>query len=309
MKSKFFLFALSLSLLSAACAVAQVDNSAERKDRIKANLYFLFPQLAEHSVVLEDLAETETPGLQSGRFVVNGQQQQPFLTTSDDKQFYLVAGGPFDVSKTGDELAEAQAEREAEAAQKAKEIHVEMLPLVENMPHMGAAEAPVTIIEFSDFQCPYCARAAETIHEVVEKYPEDVRLIYVQFPLESIHPWARSASIASLCAADQSVDAFWTLHDSFFENQKELDSTNVIENSRTYLAGSNLDMDTWSSCASDESSEAYQNASARVDASLQLGAQHGINSTPGFFVNGQFVSGAQPIETFEELIEKAKAGM
>ena len=292
--------------MSAACAVAQVDNSTERKDRIKTNLLFLFPQLEEYSVVIEDLTETETAGLQTGRFIVNGQQQQPFLVSADDEQFYLLAGGPFDVSKTGEELAQAEADRQAEEAQKAREIHEAMLPLVENMPSKGAADGPVTIIEFSDFQCPYCARAAETVQEVVDKHSEDVRLIYVQFPLESIHPWARAASIASLCAADQSVDAFWTLHDKYFENQGELDSNNVIERSREYLAGSDLDMESWSTCASDSDSEAFQDASARVDAALALGMEHGVNSTPGFFINGHYVSGAQPVETFEELIQQAR---
>ena len=292
--------------MSAACAVAQVDNSAERKDRIKTNLLFLFPQLEEYAVVIEDLTETETTGLQSGRFIVNGQQQQPFLVTENDEQFYLLAGGPFDVSKSSEELAQAEADRQAEEAQKAREIHEAMLPLVENMPSKGAADGAVTIIEFSDFQCPYCARAAETVQEVVDKHADDVRLIYVQFPLESIHPWARAASIASLCAADQSVDAFWILHDKYFENQGELDSNNVIELSRQYLAGNDLDMESWSACASDSESEAFQDASARVDAALALGMEHGVNSTPGFFINGHYVSGAQPAETFEELIERAR---
>jgi protein-disulfide isomerase len=181
-----------------------------------------------------------------------------------------------------------------------------MLPLVEDMPSKGASEGGITIVEFSDFQCPYCARAAQTIQDVVDKYAEDVRLVYVQFPLESIHPWARSASIASLCAADQSIDAFWTLHDKYFENQGELDSTNVIERSQDYLSDTGLDISSWTACASDADSEAFKNASARVDAALELGMEHGVNSTPGFFVNGRFVSGAQPAETFEELIEQAR---
>lgn len=309
MKTKFFLAALLLGLTGATCTFAQVDNTDERKERIKANLVHLFPQLEQHTVAIQDISDTSIDGLQQGVFIVDGQQQQPFLTKADDSEFYLLAGGPFDVSMTGDEIAEAKKEKEAEAMKKALELDAVLKPAVADMPFQGAKDAPITIIEFSDFQCPYCARATDTMHQLMDKHSEDVKLVYVQFPLESIHPWARAASIASLCAADQSIDAFWTLHDKYFEEQSELDSTNLIDRSRTYLANSGIDMAAWSSCATDNTTEAYKAASATVDASLELGMEHGVSSTPAFFINGQYISGAQPLQAFESILDEIRSGM
>ncbi len=302
-KTLVVIFFVSSFTIASACA--QVDNSAARKERIKANLYFLFPQLATHQVDIGDFEDIGTPGMEKGQFVVDGQQQQPFLTTSDDTKFYLLAGGPFDLSKTEEDLAVEIAARKEEEKQKAKVIHEDLKPAVTDLPYRGSGDAPVTIIEFSDFQCPYCARATETMHKLVAKHAEKVRLVYVQFPLESIHPWARSASIASICASNQSDEAFWTLHDKYFEDQSELNVDNVISKSQDYLKGSDVEMAQWTSCASDANSDAYKAASALVDSSLQLGIKHGVSSTPAFFVNGQLINGAQPLELFETAIREA----
>ncbi len=298
-------FAVLFSFFIVASACAQVDNTEARKERIKANLMVLFPQLETHTVDMGDFEEIGTPGVEMGRFVVDGQQQQPFLITDGDKKMYLLAGGPFDVSKTEEDLAVEIAALEEAKKAKAKEINADLVPATADLPYRGSADAPVTIIELSDFQCPYCAKATDTMHKLVAKHAENVKLIYVQFPLESIHPWARPASIASLCAANQSDEAFWTLHDKYFEDQRALNENNVIEKSRAYLAGSGINMDQWSTCSTDASSEPYQTASALVDSSLELGVKYGISSTPAFFVNGQLISGAQPLETFEQAVQDA----
>ncbi|MEM8488796.1 MAG: DsbA family protein [Bacteroidota bacterium] len=309
MKNRFTVNTLLLLLFTTfftiASACAQVDDSQSRKDRIKANLYVLFPQLETHSVEIGDFEEIGAPGVEMGSFVVDGQQQQPFIITDGDSKLFLLAGGPFDVSKTEDELAEQIAARKEAERQKAVAIHADLMPAVANLPYRGSGDAPVTIVEFSDFQCPYCARATDTMHKLIAKHAEDVRLVYMQFPLESIHPWARAASIASLCAANQSSDAFWTLHDKYFEDQSQLNADNLIEMSTGYLADSGIAMEQWNACSTDRDGEAYKAASSMVDAALQLGIKHGVNSTPVFFVNGQLVSGAQPLETFEAAIEAA----
>ncbi len=297
--------AVFLSFFIVASACAQVDNSEARKERVKANLYVLFPQLEAHTVDVADFEDIGTPGVEMGRFIVGGQQQQPFLITDGDKKMYLLAGGPFDVSKTEEELADQIASRKAVKKAEAKLINDELVPAVADLPFRGTADAPVTIVEFSDFQCPYCARATDTMHKLVEKHADKIRLVYVQFPLESIHPWARPASIASICASNQSNDAFWTLHDKYFEDQREINEDNIIEKSQGYLADAGIDMDQWMTCSTDDASEGYQAASDLVDTSLQLGAKHGVGSTPVFFVNGHLVNGAQPLETFEEAVNEA----
>jgi len=301
-----FSIALTLLFVFSIPVQAQIDNSNERKGRIVDNLKHMFPQLEDRNVNVQDLSEVGD-GMQQGAFVIDGQQQQAFLTNEDDTQFYLIAAGPFDVSKTQAELAEARKEREEEERQKAVELHAKLKPAVADMPGKGPKDAPITIIEFSDFQCPYCANAAQTINEVLAKNEGDIRLVYVHFPLESIHPWARAASIASSCASNQSVDAFWALHDAYFTDQKDIDSGNIIERSEGYLSSSDIDIDTWKTCSSDPESAEYQAASSLVDTSLQLGIENGVNSTPGFFINGRFISGAQPADLFQELIDQARA--
>ena len=296
---------LLLAFFTVAAACAQVDNSSDRKEQIKANLIFLFPQLEEHHVELNDFEESGTAGMDLGRFIVNGQQEQPFLVTADNSKLFLITGGPYDVSKTESDLADLMAARKEAARQKAKEIHEDLMPAIADLPYRGAADAPVTIVEFSDFQCPYCARATDTMHQLIAKHAEDVKLVYVQFPLESIHPWARAASIASLCAANQSDDAFWELHDKYFEDQRELNAENVIAMSKGYLDGMELDIEQWESCAANIESAAYKTASSVVDDALALGVKHGVSSTPAFFVNGHLVNGAQPLETFEEALKEA----
>ena len=296
---------LTLLLAFSACAQAQVDNSNERKGRIVDNLKHMFPQLEGRQINIEDLSEV-AGGMQSGSFVIDGQQQQAFLTNPEDTTFYLIAAGPFDVSKTADELAEARKEREEEERKKAAETHEVLKPAVAGMAAKGPEDAPVTIIEFSDFQCPYCANAANTVTEVLANNEGDIRLVYVHFPLESIHPWARGASIASICAANQSNDAFWMLHDAYFRDQSEIDSSNLVSRSTDYLSSSGIDIDAWTSCATDPNSEEYKAASTLVDTSLELGIEHGVNSTPGFFINGRYLSGAQPAELFQEMINQAR---
>ncbi|MFK7846331.1 MAG: DsbA family protein [Rhodothermales bacterium] len=297
--------AFLISFFTIASACAQVDDTEARKNRIKANLLFLFPQLETHQVEIGDFEDMDATGMQLGRFVVDGQQQQPFITNADDTKLYLLAGGPFDVSKTEADLAVEMNARKEEEKEKAKVVNEEMKLAIADLPFRGSADAPVTIVEFSDFQCPYCARATDTMHKLIDKHGDKVKLVYVQFPLESIHPWARPASIASICASNQSSDAFWLLHDKYFEDQGELSVDNVIERSKGYLAGTDVEMGTWTTCATDPSSETYKAASGLVDTSLQLGMKHGVNSTPIFFVNGIIINGAQPLEAFEAAIEDA----
>lgn len=302
-----FLILTSVFTIASACAQsdASVDNSETRKEKIKANLFFLFPQLDGHQVQMGDFEDIDMPGMTMGRFVVDGQQQQPFLINDDDTALYLLAGGPFDVSKTEEDLADEIASRKEAERAKAMEVNDALKPAVADMPYRGSADAPVLIVEFSDFQCPYCARATDTMHRLIGKYAEDVKLVYVQFPLESIHPWARAASIASICAANQSNDAFWTLHDKYFEDQGTLDTDNIIDRSQQYLGEADIDMDQWKACATDEGSDAYQAASTLVDTSLELGQSYGVRSTPAFFINGHLINGAQPLETFEAAVKDA----
>src|SRR5215472_2020977 len=97
-------------------------------------------------------------------------------------------------------------------------------------PSIGTPGAPVVLVEFSDFQCPYCkAEAQELRKNLIAAYPTQVRLYFKTYPLESLHPWAKAAAIASKCVAKQIPDGFWTYHDWIFEHQAEITTENLKE--------------------------------------------------------------------------------
>jgi protein-disulfide isomerase len=287
----------------AAPAVAQEDTEA-RKARILANLKLQYPQLEQASVTMGDIVPTEYEGFEQGSFNIAGRGAQKFLISKDDKTLYLV-GDPVDVSKSEAQIQVLVAEREAAKAREAEERIARLNEAIAGLPTRGNPNAPVTIVEFSDFQCPYCSRGANTVEQILEKYPEDVKFVFKHFPL-GFHNWAKPAAIASHCAGIQDADAFWTLHDKYFEAQKALNAGNVMAKSKGFLEGANIDLEKWSTCAEKTESAEYKAASAAVDADMALGKQLGVSGTPGFFVNGHFLNGAQPISSFEPLIQKAK---
>lgn len=302
----FLALAFALTSGSACGQAVSSDDSAERKAQILANLVFEFPQLGDYRVEIDTLEPSGVPGLDEGSFTVNGQQTQHFLVTEDNAQLYMIAGEPVDVSRTTDELAQARTDREDAAANEARERKEALDKAADGLPVRGNPDAAITIVEFSDFQCPYCARAYATMEQVVEQYGDDVRFVYMQYPLPN-HPWARPASIAALCAAQQSPNAFWTLHDGYFENQGAMTTGNVLAKSREFLAGSDLDLGAWGTCAEDTSSDAHQQAVDTLQRDMALAQQYGVTGTPGFFVNGRFLNGAQPFEAFEAIIQEVRA--
>ena len=297
---------LVAGLLIVATAAAQ-DADAARKARILANLKLAYPQLEKMNVVMGELGPSGYEGLDEGSFVIQGPrtQTQRFFVSADDKKLYLVSGEPIDVSRTEDDIQAELAKRKEEEAQAAAQRRADLEGAIAGQPMRGNPDGKVTIVEFSDFQCPYCSRGANTVEQILEKHGDDVKFVFKHFPL-GFHPWAKPAAIASHCASQQSHEAFWTLHDQYFKNQKAINPQNVLEKSREYLAGTGVDMPAWTACAEDKDSAEYQAASATVEADMALGQKLGVSGTPGFFVNGQFLNGAQPLAAFEPLIAAAK---
>jgi len=306
-----FLPALALGLvacnlaLGPGAASADDTNTDARKARIMANLQVQFPQLKDMSPVMGEIKASGIAGLDQGTFIVGGRQTQAFLVTTDNKKFWMVNGEPLDVSKSDEEIQAAIADRDKVEAEEAVKKAKELAESVAGLPFRGKADAPITIVEFSDFQCPYCSRGAETMEQVVAKYPNDVKFVFKHFPL-NFHPWAMPAAISAKCAGDQKPGAFWTLHDAYFKNQKELNPGNVADKSREFLKDSGIDMAKFVACAEDKDSEEYKKAAQSVNADMSLGGRLGVSGTPGFFVNGIFLNGALPLEQFEEALEKAR---
>jgi protein-disulfide isomerase len=157
-------------------------------------------------------------------------------------------------------------------------------------PARGPANAKVTIVEFSDFQCPYCSQAFGTIEELMQQYAGKVKLVFRQFPLP-IHPQAEKAAEASLCAADQGK--FWEFHDLLFKNQRKLDLADL----KAHAASAGLDATKFAQCL--DSGEKKK----LVDQDLEAGQAAGVNGTPAFFINGVFLNGALPLEEFKKVID------
>ncbi len=297
------IFCLALGLT----AIGQEAGDAERKARILANLKAKFPQLGQANVTMGDIETSAYGTLGKGSFTIatpKGSQTQLFLISEDDTALYMVSD-PIDVSLSSDELAAAAAAEKAKETEQAAVRAKEIEELITGMPTRGNPDAPVTIVEWSDFQCPYCSKGADTVEKILEKYPNDVKFVFQHFPL-GFHPWAKPAAIAADCAGKQDPEAFWSLHDKYFEDQKALNPGNVLAKSKEYLAATGVDVEKWSACAEDKESEEYKAMAAGVDAAMKAGQKYGVSGTPGFFVNGQFLNGAQPLSAFEPLIEEAK---
>jgi len=161
-------------------------------------------------------------------------------------------------------------------------------------PSLGPSDAPVTIVEFSEFQCPYCARVAPTLKRLLERYPDKLRLVFRNFPLAS-HKQAGRAAEAAACANEQGK--FWEMHDRLFENQRMLLDSDL----KRHALQLGLDLEVFDRCL------ASRRYFVRWQQDLTDGTGYGVSATPTFFVNGRMISGAQLYETFVEIIEEELA--
>ncbi len=197
-----------------------------------------------------------------------------------------------EVSATTDANASATAEA-GQVPQQVKRYNV----TVDDDPVLGSEKAPITIIEFSDYQCPFCQRWQQEVLPQIEKnYGDKVRFVYRDFPLYEIHPEAEPAAIAADCAGEQKK--YFAFHDLLFSGQKELGKDTYI----AYAQALKLNMDAFQKCIGEQR---YQN---EVKADYDSARQIGVQSTPTFFINGLAVVGAQPYDVFKQVIDLELAG-
>jgi protein-disulfide isomerase len=161
-------------------------------------------------------------------------------------------------------------------------------------PTQGPANAPIELIEFSDFQCPYCLRAHPVLKQVLSTYGDRIRFVYRNYPLPS-HPNARPAAEAAQCAAEQGK--FWPYHDRLFGDQSKLGDDDL----KASAAALGMDAAKFNACFD---AHKYKE---RVEADVQAGNEAGVNGTPAFFVNGRMLSGAQPFDEFKRVIDEELA--
>lgn len=180
-------------------------------------------------------------------------------------------------------------------AGKAEPDLVLRLPVqIKSSPSIGNPKAPVTIVEFTDFECPFCGRVQPTLIRVRKTYPDQVRLVFKNFPL-SFHRNARQAHLAAMCADDQGK--FWEYRNLLFVNQRALKKDNLLQ----YAAGLGLSPETFSDCLNREAH------AKRIEDDFKEAVNLGIQGTPAFLINGRMFTGAQPFSSFQEVIEEELA--
>ena len=167
--------------------------------------------------------------------------------------------------------------------------------LIKDAPFKGAENAPVKIVKFEDFQCPFCRAVQPTLAELVKKYDGKVRLIHKDLPLEEIHPLAEQAAEAARCAGDQGK--FWQYHDTLYHNAPKLSPADL----KAYAKEDGLDTASFDQCL------ASGKHKAGVQQDLNEGAKLGLTGTPSFFINGREISGALPLESFSAIIDEELA--
>jgi protein-disulfide isomerase len=156
---------------------------------------------------------------------------------------------------------------------------------------LGPPEAPVTMVEFSDYHCPFCKRAEETVAQLLSRYGNKVRLVFKDFPIDQLHPQARKAHEAAGCAADQGM--FWEYHRLLFASTPKATPTAL----KASAEQAGLDLSTFDQCI------AQGKHQATVQKEIDEGWSLGVSATPTFFINGRPLSGALPIQNFIRLID------
>jgi protein-disulfide isomerase len=281
--------------LLAAFAQTSVPAKAEKKSALdkatmEAYVRYLMPWDARIEVKVADPEPAPIPGFKTVK--VTGSYQKvsvdEILYVSDDGQ-RIIRGAVYDVAKSpfADEL---------------KQLHTDLSP------SLGTPGAKVVLVLFTDFECPYCKEEAKVLRDNLLKiYPSEVRLYFKEFPLESIHPWAKIAAIAGRCVFRQNAPAFWDYHDYVFENQTMLNDavkvagqpdlsqfrTKIVE----WAAGKGLDAVQLGGCIDGRSTE------AEVDRSIAEAHALRINQTPSLFINGRPMPGNFPWEQLKTLID------
>ena len=264
----FLTVLLACTEMHAQTAVAVPAPSPLQKT-IEAYLRNLYAFGSDVAVVVGAPKESPVAGLLETSIDVtigDNKQSVKFFVSKDGK--YLFQGELSDLTK--DPLAENRARLQ-----------------LKDSPSVGDPKAPVTIVEYSDFECPVCRNLHDALRSMLPNFPQ-VRVVFKDFPIEQIHPWARTAAIAGRCAFKQDPKAFWKVYDLIYDNQEIISAENAWTKMMDYAAQAGLSADTFKSCM------AGPEAGAAIDASRISGQQLDVNSTPTLFVNGRRLVGADP---------------
>ena len=156
-----------------------------------------------------------------------------------------------------------------------------------NSPVLGNPSAPITLVEYSDFECPVCRNLHDSLRGLLPNYPQ-VKVIFKDYPLDTIHPWARTAALAGRCAYQQDPKAFWKMYDNIYDNQDVISASNVYDKVMDYATKAGLSPEVFKACLS------APETTQTIDASIANGNLLEVRSTPTVFVNGRRIVGADP---------------
>ena len=252
---------------SAAAPIGAASPSATQKN-IEAYLRHLYAFGLEVPIVVGPPKGTAVEGLLETTINVTiGENKETvkFYVSKDGK--YLFRGEMSDMTK--DPLAENRAQIQMKDA-----------------PSLGDPKSAVTLVEYSDFECPVCRSLHDVLRGLLPSYAGKVRVVFKDFPLEQLHPWARTAALAGRCAYQQEPTAFWKMYDLIYDNQEIISAANAWTKMMDYAGQSRLDPDTFKTCM------ASPQAGDAVNASRANGQLLEVNSTPTVFVNGRRLVGA-----------------
>jgi protein-disulfide isomerase len=230
------------------------------------NLYAFGPDTAVRIDAPKDIGIEGLLEVNVAVKIGENEQTGKVYVTKDGK--YMFRGELSDLSK--DPTAEARAQLQTK-----------------DSPSLGPANAQVTLVEFSDFECPVCRSLHDALRGLLPNYPQ-VRVVFKDFPLDHIHPWARTAALGGRCAYEQDPKAFWKMYDLIYDGQELISPENAWGKMTDFASQAGLNPEGFKTCM------ASPEAGAAVDASRANGLQLEVNSTPTIFVNGRRIVGADP---------------
>jgi protein-disulfide isomerase len=278
-----------IMIASAICARAE-EVPDGRPDQAKIEQFLThIVESGGGRIVIYEWKASPIPGVQEVHYFIDaaGERKPGVVYVAGDK---LILGQIIDTS-TEKNLTVNAASRTTKLV-----YRLEDFDLKGRVPR-GEPSARLTLIEFSDFQCPYCRQLYHTLDTLMTKYPGQVRIYYKHMPLTNLHPLAYTMALATECAREQQADAFWALHDDFFTNPETGgDAKALMVRLKAWAAKHGLNANTLTACVN------QRNTADRIEADLLDAKTLGITSTPVVIANGEFVGGAQPLEVFERFL-------
>jgi protein-disulfide isomerase len=269
MLRKLTIFFTAAVALFGQSAPKQADKPTIDKPKLEAYIRHLFVWPPPIEITIGDPKPAPLPGF--FEVAIRGSQGE----ASQEETFYVSKDGQKIIRGTVFDLAQNPFKTDLDKIK------------TDYQPSIGTPGAPVVLVEFSDFECPYCQQQAKMLREeLVKAYPKEVRLYYLDFPLESLHPWAKSAAMIGRCVFHQNAAAFWDYHDWIFENQEQVTPENLKDKSFEFAKSKGIDASQLSKCVETGATEAEVNKTRAEGKALD------INSTPTMFVNGRRMVGS-----------------